>query len=109
MVETVKVKKYKVAWGITGAGDKIAQILEVMKDLKKQSEDVVEIQGHGGLVPPRAVLRVVLTAGARLAEPGEFSRRAFLNGRLDLTQAEAIMDLVHARSERATQAARSHD
>ena len=44
MVESVKVKKRKVAWGITGAGDKIAEILEVMKDLKKQSEDVVEIE-----------------------------------------------------------------
>lgn len=70
-------------------------------------EDVVELQGHGGLTPPRAVLRAVLASGARLAEPGEFTRRAFLNGRLDLTQAEAVMDLVHARSERAAQAARA--
>ena len=70
-------------------------------------EDVVELQVHGGLAPPRAVLRAVLAAGARLAEPGEFTRRAFLNGRMDLTQAEAVMDLVHARSERAAQAARA--
>jgi tRNA modification GTPase len=70
-------------------------------------EDVVELQDHGGVTPPRAVLRAVLAAGARLAEPGEFTRRAFLNGRLDLTQAEAVMDLVHARSERAAQAARA--
>ena len=68
-------------------------------------EDVVELQGHGGKAASQAVLRVVLAAGARLAQPGEFTRRAFLNGRMDLTQAEAIMDLVHARSERAAQAA----
>ncbi|MEI8242535.1 MAG: tRNA uridine-5-carboxymethylaminomethyl(34) synthesis GTPase MnmE [bacterium] len=70
-------------------------------------EDVVELQGHGGVALPRAVLRAVLSAGARLAEPGEFTRRAFLSGRLDLTQAEAVMDLVHARSERAALAARA--
>jgi tRNA modification GTPase len=70
-------------------------------------EDAVEIQGHGGLSSPQRVLRAVLAAGARLAEPGEFSRRAFLNGRMDLTQAEAMLDLVNARTERAAQAARS--
>ena len=70
-------------------------------------EDVVELQGHGGAVAARGVLRAVLAGGARLAEPGEFTRRAFLQGRMDLTQAEAVMDLVHARSERAAQAARA--
>ena len=70
-------------------------------------EDVVELQGHGGQAASRAVLRAALAAGARLAEPGEFTRRAFLNGRMDLTQAEAVMDLVHARSERAARAARA--
>ena len=70
-------------------------------------EDVVEIQGHGGQVLSRAVLRAVLAAGARLAAPGEFTRRAFLCGRMDLTQAEAVMDLVQARSQRAAQAARA--
>ena len=70
-------------------------------------EDVVELQGHGGKAASNAVLRAVLAAGARLAQPGEFTRRAFLHGRMDLTQAEAIMDLVHARSERAAQAARA--
>jgi len=58
-------------------------------------------------VAPQAVLRVVLAAGARLANPGEFTRRAFLNGRIDLTQAEAVMDLVQARTERAAQVARA--
>lgn len=62
-------------------------------------EDVCEIQGHGGQVVTARVLKSVLKAGARPAEPGEFTRRAFLNGRLDLTRAEAIADLVGARGE----------
>lgn len=68
-------------------------------------EDVVEIQAHGGSVSARRILRAVLAAGARLAEPGEFTRRAFLNGRLDLLQAEAVADLIRARSDRAADAA----
>lgn len=68
-------------------------------------EDVVEIQGHGGRISAGRILRGVLDAGARLAEPGEFTRRAFLNGRIDLLQAEAVADLVSARSERAASAA----
>ncbi|NLF22937.1 MAG: tRNA uridine-5-carboxymethylaminomethyl(34) synthesis GTPase MnmE [Lentisphaerae bacterium] len=70
-------------------------------------EDVVELQGHGGGVAARRLLEAVLAAGARLAEPGEFTRRAFLNGRLDLTQAEAVLDLIQARTDRAAQAARA--
>ena len=68
-------------------------------------EDVVELQAHGGAVNMRRILRATLDAGARLAEPGEFSRRAFLNGKMDLLQAEAIADLIHARSDRAAAAA----
>ncbi|HEY5622035.1 MAG TPA: tRNA uridine-5-carboxymethylaminomethyl(34) synthesis GTPase MnmE [Pontiella sp.] len=68
-------------------------------------EDVVEIQGHGGSVGLRRILRRVLEAGARMAEPGEFTRRAFLNGRIDLVQAEGIFDLIRARSDRAAAAA----
>ena len=68
-------------------------------------EDVVEIQGHGGNVAARRILRRVLEAGARMAEPGEFTRRAFLNGKMDLVQAEAVVDLVKARSDRAAAAA----
>jgi tRNA modification GTPase len=68
-------------------------------------EDVIEIQGHGGSVVAKQVLRTVLEAGARMAEPGEFTRRAFLNGRLDLLQAEAVLDLIQSRSERAAAAA----
>lgn len=64
-------------------------------------EDVAELQGHGGRVITDMVLRCVLRLGARLARPGEFSERAFLNGRLDLAQAEAIADLIDSGSERA--------
>ena len=68
-------------------------------------EDVVEIQGHGGPVTARRILRRVLDAGARMAEPGEFTRRAFLNGRMDLLQAEAVLDLIRSRTDRAAAAA----
>jgi tRNA modification GTPase len=64
-------------------------------------EDTVEISGHGGPVVLARLLELCLSAGARLAEPGEFTKRAFLNGRLDLTQAEAVMALIHAESETA--------
>lgn len=64
-------------------------------------EDVVEINCHGGLVSVNRVLEIVLTKGARLAEPGEFTKRAFLNGRIDLSQAEAVMDLIRAKTDRA--------
>ncbi len=68
-------------------------------------EETVEISCHGGRVVTRQVLEALLAAGARLAEPGEFTLRAFLNGRLDLTQAEAVADLIHARTTLAAQAA----
>lgn len=68
-------------------------------------EDVIEFQGHGGRVAAQRVLRCVLNNGARAAEPGEFTRRAFLNGRLDLTQCEAVLDLIRAQTELAAAAA----
>ncbi len=68
-------------------------------------EDIVEISCHGGLLPARRVLETVLAAGARLAHPGEFTQRAFLNGRLDLAQAEAVADIIHARTDVALAAA----
>lgn len=71
-------------------------------------EDVVEINCHGGLVSVNRVLQLVLTAGARLAEPGEFTKRAFLNGRIDLSQAEAVMDLIRAKTDRAMNVALGH-
>jgi len=68
-------------------------------------EDVVELTCHGGILPAKIVLDSVLQGGARLAEPGEFTRRAFLNGRIDLAQAEAVADLIHSRTELALRAA----
>ncbi len=68
-------------------------------------ENIVEITCHGGILSTKTVLDTVLEAGARLALPGEFTQRAFLNGRLDLTQAEAVADLIHSRTELALSAA----
>jgi tRNA modification GTPase len=64
-------------------------------------EDIVEINCHGGMVSVNRVLEIVLSQGARLAEPGEFTKRAFLNGRIDLSQAEAVMDLIRAKTDKA--------
>ena len=68
-------------------------------------EHSVEIHCHGGSQAARRILDALLCAGARQAEPGEFTKRAFLNGKIDLTQAEAVLDLIHARSERAARLA----
>lgn len=64
-------------------------------------EDVVEINSHGGIVSMRRILELVLAQGCRLAEPGEFTKRAFLNGRIDLAQAEAVLDVIRAKSDAA--------
>jgi tRNA modification GTPase len=77
-------------------------MITVMKSPKTFTrEDVVEINCHGGIVSVNRVLQLVLKNGARLAEPGEFTKRAFLNGRIDLSQAEAVMDLIRAKTDRA--------
>jgi len=77
-------------------------LLSVMKAPQTYTrEDVVEINSHGSPAAVQAILELVLRNGARLAEPGEFTRRAFLNGRIDLTQVEAVSDLINARSARA--------
>lgn len=64
-------------------------------------EDIIEVYCHGGIIPVRKVLSLMLENGARMAEPGEFTKRAFLNGRLDLSQAEAVMDIIHSKTEKA--------
>ncbi|HLD82326.1 MAG TPA: tRNA uridine-5-carboxymethylaminomethyl(34) synthesis GTPase MnmE, partial [Candidatus Omnitrophota bacterium] len=77
-------------------------ILTVMRAPKSYTkEDIVEINCHGGIVAQRAVLDLALENGARLAEPGEFTKRAFLNGRIDLTQAEAVLDIIRAKTDSA--------
>ncbi|MDZ7836213.1 MAG: tRNA uridine-5-carboxymethylaminomethyl(34) synthesis GTPase MnmE [Alkalibacterium sp.] len=82
------------------------QIDEVMVTIMRAPktytrEDVVEINTHGGIVSVNKVLETVLHNGARLAEPGEFTKRAFLNGRIDLSQAEAVMDVIRAKTDKA--------
>jgi tRNA modification GTPase len=68
-------------------------------------EDVAEIQAHSGVLVLREILDAVLQSGARLAEPGEFTKRAFLNGRIDLTQAEAVIDLIQSKTRRSLEMA----
>lgn len=68
-------------------------------------EDVAEINAHGGAVAVQSILQLVIRKGARLAEPGEFTRRAFLNGRIDLTQAESVIDVINARTQKSLELA----
>jgi tRNA modification GTPase len=71
-------------------------------------EDVVEINCHSGMAVLERILEIVLRSGARLAEPGEFTRRAFVNGRIDLTQAEAVVDVIHSKTKRSLDLASEH-
>jgi tRNA modification GTPase len=81
-------------------------LLSVMKAPRSYTrEDVVEINAHGGQVVLRAILELVCKQGARIAQPGEFTQRAFLNGRIDLTQAEAVIDIINARTDKSLQVA----
>lgn len=68
-------------------------------------EDIVEINCHGGIIVVKTILELLLKLGSRLAEPGEFTKRAFLNGRMDLSQAEAVIDIINAKTEASTKAA----
>ncbi|ACA60720.1 tRNA uridine-5-carboxymethylaminomethyl(34) synthesis GTPase MnmE [Candidatus Desulforudis audaxviator] len=90
-----------------GTGETVDEVLvSVMRAPKSYTrEDVVEINGHGGVLPLQRILKIVLDCGARLAGPGEFTRRAFLNGRLDLVQAEAVLDVIRARTGSSLQVA----
>lgn len=75
-------------------------LLTVMRGPKSYTrEDMVEISCHGGLTAVQAILKLLLNCGARLAEPGEFTKRAFLNGRIDLAQAEAVLDIIHSKTD----------
>lgn len=69
------------------------------------SEDVVEINAHGGIVPLQKILHLVMRKGARLAEPGEFTKRAFINGKIDLVQAESVLSIIRAKTEKGLKAA----
>ena len=86
----------------TSASDEVVDevLLGIMRAPKTYTtEDIVEFNCHGGIVPLTSVLTLVVKAGARLAEPGEFTKRAFLNGRLDLAQAEAVAELISSKTE----------
>lgn len=85
------------------AGEPLDEVLMVcMRGPRSYTrEDIVEIHCHGGMIPIRKILELIISHGARLAEPGEFTKRAFLNGRLDLVQAEAVADLIRAKSDEA--------
>lgn len=81
-------------------------LLSVMRAPRSYTtEDTIEISCHGGMLVARTILSLCIESGARLAEPGEFTKRAFINGRIDLTQAEAVMDIISAKTERAHAAA----
>jgi tRNA modification GTPase len=89
------------------SGERVDEVLAAYMPAPRTftRQDVVEINGHGGIVPLRRILALCLRQGARLAERGEFTARAFLNGRLDLVQAEAVLDVVQARTETSLRAA----
>ena len=97
-----KEKSHTLHYGFIVDKDQVVD--EVMVAIMKAPatytrEDTVEINCHGGIVVTRKILETVLTYGARIAEPGEFTKRAFLNGRIDLSQAEAVCDIIHAKNE----------
>ncbi|MBI5211743.1 MAG: tRNA uridine-5-carboxymethylaminomethyl(34) synthesis GTPase MnmE [Nitrospirae bacterium] len=99
-------KSHTVVYGFIidpANNEKIDEVLvTVMRAPKTYTkEDVVEINCHGGMLPLRKALAMLLKEGARLAEPGEFTRRAFLNGRIDLSQAEAVIDVIRSKTEQA--------
>lgn len=106
-----KVKSHTVTYGhiIDKQGNTIDEVLVTIMKAPKTftAEDTVEISCHGGILVTQKVLERVLETGIKLAEPGEFSKRAYVNGRIDLTQAEAIMDLIHAKNENAMKLALS--
>ena len=98
------LKSYRVNYGYIKNPLNMEKIDEVLVTLMRSpysytKEDVVEINCHGGMIPLRKTLELVLKHGARLAEPGEFTRRAFINGRIDLSQAEAVIDLIRAKTD----------
>ncbi|GLI58271.1 tRNA modification GTPase MnmE [Propionigenium maris DSM 9537] len=96
------LRNFSINYGHIYDGDTLIDevMVSIMKGPKTYTkEDIVEINCHGGYLITEKTLELVLKSGARIAEQGEFTRRAFLNGRLDLTQAEAVMDLIHGKTD----------
>ena len=102
----IDVSSHTIHYGHIFDPEKYQMMDEVMVSIMRKPktftrEDIVEINCHGGIVVVNQILQLVLRQGARLAEPGEFTKRAFLNRRVDLSQAEAVMDLIRAKTDKA--------
>ncbi len=100
--DLTKVESHTINYGHIYENDKIIDevLVSVMRAPKTfTTEDVVEINCHGGIASTNKILELLLTNGCRLAEPGEFTKRAFLNGRIDLIEAEAVSDIINAQTE----------
>ena len=96
-----KVKSHTINYGhIVDGGESVDEVLvSIFRSPKTFTrEDIVEINCHGGIFVTNKVLELMLVHGARLAEPGEFTKRAFLSGRIDLTQAEAVIDIIESNT-----------
>lgn len=107
---TMEFGTYTVRYGHVVDPDSNEIIDEVLASYMKSPytytrEDIVEINCHGGTIPVKRILEAVLKCGARLAEPGEFTKRAFLNGRIDLSQAEAVIDMIRSKTDKSMDAA----
>lgn len=108
--DLTKVKSHTINYGHIVDQDEIIDevLVSIMKEPRTYTaEDVVEINCHGGIISTKRILETMLTHGARLAEPGEFTKRAFLNGRIDLVKSEAVMDIIDSKSEEANKLALS--
>lgn len=108
--DILKSESHKIHYGFIYDGEEMIDevLVMVMKGPRSYTgEDTVEIDCHGGILAMRKVLEAVIRAGARPAEPGEFTKRAFLNGRIDLSQAEAVMDVINAKNEYALKSSMS--
>ncbi len=108
--DLAKVASHTINYGHIVDPETSEDIDEVMVSVMRAPktftrEDIIEINCHGGIVPTNKILQLLLQNGARLAEPGEFTKRAFLHGRIDLTQAESVMDLIRAKTDRSMQIA----
>jgi len=112
-INLLEVKTHTIHYGFIidpETGERIDEVLlTVMRAPHTYTrEDVVEINCHGGYITLKRILDLVLSQGARLAEPGEFTKRAFLRGRIDLSQAESVIDLIRAKTEQAQKIALEH-
>ena len=106
----VHLQSARILYGhiVDPSGDKMVDevLVSVMRSPHSYTkEDVVEINCHGGMIPLRKTIELVLQQGARLADPGEFTKRAFINGRIDLSQAEAVLDLIRSKTEESSRIA----